>query len=244
MTESSIHRLEIRTRNLDQAVAFYTGAFDWAPSRVAADYVSLDPGGGPLIGVMQTPGEHVPTGICPYVTVPDITEASQTLSNFGGRILIPPTENPTEGLFSVGMDPNGNEIGMIQLHSGFQPGRSTGGQNPMVWMEIPYNVLKAGATFYQQMFDWTFLANEDIPNTAFYKGDDRPVGVSLISGPGAEHIRGSTSYIGVRSIGETRTRIQQLGGQVAAESGSSPGDGAFTLFGDLDNLRVGLYQTA
>jgi predicted enzyme related to lactoylglutathione lyase len=244
MVESSVYRVEIRTTDLERAVAFYAGAFDWKPTRTAEDYVSLDPGGGPVIGLMQIPGPHVPVGLCPYVTVPDCTVALETLQLFGGQVIIPPTPNEGEGIFAVGLDPSGTEIGMIQLNRGFTPPRPQAGTNPMVWMEVPYAKLGPGASFYQQMFGWEFLVNEAIPNTGFYKGEGRPVGVSIVADSGPQVVRGSTVYVGVPSVPEGRQTVESLGGQVSPATGTSPGEGAFTIFGDLDGLRMGMYQTA
>ena len=84
MAESSLYRLEIRTTDLERATAFYTSVFGWKATQVAPDYVSLDPGGGPLVALMQIPGPHVPIGACPYVTVPNCGEAVNTLGLFGG----------------------------------------------------------------------------------------------------------------------------------------------------------------
>ena len=243
MAESSLYRVEIRTTDLERATAFYTSVFGWKATREAPDYVSLDPGGGPLVALMQIPGPHVPIGVCPYVTVADCGEAVKTLNLFGGRVLIPPTHNPAEGAFAVGTDPHGNEIGMIQLDAGMIEPRPLGGTSPIVWMEIPYAKLAAGASFYQQMFEWTFLGNPNIPDTGFFKGDERPVGVSVVANPHAKETRGSTLYFAVESVAEARAKIQAAGGQVAPDTGTAPGEGAFTLFGDLDNLRFGLYQT-
>ena len=79
-------------------------------------YTVVKAGGKEIGGIMAIPKET--QGIPPmwhaYVTVDDVDKTARTAEQLGGRILMPPTDIPDVGRFSVIQDPQGAMINIIK----------------------------------------------------------------------------------------------------------------------------------
>jgi predicted enzyme related to lactoylglutathione lyase len=106
--------LELHTTNLARACAFYSGLLGWRPERVEAggrSYVALDLGGGLGGGVVECGAER-PTWL-PYVSVPDVTAATDRAQRLGAAVLLEPREGPA-GWRSVVVAPEAGELAFWQ----------------------------------------------------------------------------------------------------------------------------------
>jgi predicted enzyme related to lactoylglutathione lyase len=113
MTGDVVH-LELHTTNLARACAFYSELLHWRPERVEASgrsYVALDLGGGLGGGVVECGAER-PTWL-PYVSVPDITAATDRAQRLGAAVLLGPREGPA-GWRSVVVAPDVGELAFWQ----------------------------------------------------------------------------------------------------------------------------------
>ena len=98
--------LELHTRDLAQACAFYAGLFGWRAETVAS-YTAMGPGRG----AVECPVER-PLWL-PYVEVPEIHGATERAVELGGKQLLPPREGPA-GWRSVVSGPAAGEIALWQ----------------------------------------------------------------------------------------------------------------------------------
>jgi predicted enzyme related to lactoylglutathione lyase len=120
MSESSANsvvHLELLTRNLPRATAFYTRLFGWRAQRIAAGseaYLALDLGNGIEGGVVER--EAGRTLWLPYVEVPDVAEATEHACLLGASVLLEPREGPA-GWRSIVAAPAGAEIALWQSKS-------------------------------------------------------------------------------------------------------------------------------
>jgi predicted enzyme related to lactoylglutathione lyase len=111
---SPIVHLELHTANLAGAVAFYTQLLGWRSERVETggrSYLALDLGGGLSGGAVEC-GVERPTWL-PYVSVPEITRATERAERLGGAVLLAPREGPA-GWRSVVATPDAGEIAFWQ----------------------------------------------------------------------------------------------------------------------------------
>jgi hypothetical protein len=106
--------LELHTRDLAGARAFYGELCGWRPERVETahgSYAALALGGGLGGGMVQCP---TPRSLwLPYVEVGDIEEATGRALDLGATVLLDPREGPA-GWRSVVVTPAGGEIAFWQ----------------------------------------------------------------------------------------------------------------------------------
>lgn len=113
-TSRPVVHLELHTRDLAGAQAFYGELFGWKPERVETphgSYVALGLGGELGGGMVQC---QTPRSLwLPYVEVGDIEEATGRAQDLGATVLLDPREGPA-GWRSVVVTPAGGEIAFWQ----------------------------------------------------------------------------------------------------------------------------------
>src|SRR5687768_16683174 len=87
-----ICQIELRTRDLQKAAAFYQGCFDWQLTFTSEKYALVDTGKEPVVAMGQVDDPEVPLGIADYVLVPDCEKAGAYASSLGARIIVPKNE--------------------------------------------------------------------------------------------------------------------------------------------------------
>jgi predicted enzyme related to lactoylglutathione lyase len=111
---SQLVHLELHTANLARAAAFYSRLLGWRPERIEAagrSYLALDLGEGPGGGVVECGTERAMW--LPYVSVPEVTRATDRAERLGASVLLAPREGPA-GWRSVVAAPDGAEVALWQ----------------------------------------------------------------------------------------------------------------------------------
>lgn len=162
--------------DLDQAMAFYSGLFDWtfeirtppsAPARYA--YARLD---GHVIGGVGGPPirNEEPPGWTSYVCVDSVDATLEAVHSAGGRVVTPAIDIPRSGRVAVCADPMGAVFGLWQpneLH-GSQVVNAPGSWN---FSELHTDHQSAAEAFYGTVFGWECEALEmgDGSKTAMWR---------------------------------------------------------------------------
>lgn len=103
---------ELATTDADAAWAFYSEVFGWEEtSRMDMGemgfYQMFGRGARPLGGIFNGPPGMPAVGWLPYVMVPDVHAAAETVKASGGKILQGPMEVPAGDFIAHCMDPQG-----------------------------------------------------------------------------------------------------------------------------------------
>lgn len=113
---------ELTTTDVSAAEAFYTRLFGWTtePWVGEGSYTLIKVDGKEVGGMMAAPtGDHPkPCGWGIYVTVTDVDETARKAPEFGGKVLVPPTDIPKVGRFCLIEDPLGAVITAITYRRG------------------------------------------------------------------------------------------------------------------------------
>jgi predicted enzyme related to lactoylglutathione lyase len=109
---------ELMTTDVEGARKFYTELLGWTTEELqmeGGNYTVIKAGGEEIGGMMITPpqAEGVPPHWGAYVTVDDVDATATTAKDLSGNILVPPTDIPDVGRFSVIQDPQGAAIAII-----------------------------------------------------------------------------------------------------------------------------------
>jgi len=105
---------ELSTTDTEAAKKFYTGLFGWkekTSSGGGMTYTEWILGDTPIGGMMAMNEEmkrmHVPPNWLPYFEVTDCDGSADKAQSAGGGLIVPPTNIPSAGRFSVVRDPQG-----------------------------------------------------------------------------------------------------------------------------------------
>lgn len=116
---------EIVTKDLAACQKFYTEIFGWELKRSEAtgeDMTYLEyavPGKYPMGGIFEMSEEceaQIPVPhFMNYIAVTDVDETTRQALELGGKIVVPPTDIPNVGRFSMLEDPTGGTFSVLTL---------------------------------------------------------------------------------------------------------------------------------
>ena len=108
---------ELTSKDVRGAEAFYTKLFGWTtePWMGEERYTLIKVDDKEVGGIVSPPivDSQKPCGWGLYVTVTDVDETARKVPEFGGRVLVPPTNIPRVGRFCLIEDPQGAVITAI-----------------------------------------------------------------------------------------------------------------------------------
>ena len=107
---------ELTTTDVRASESFYTRLFGWTTEPwVGGGYTLIKVDGQEVGGIVSAPSDETPKpcGWGIYVTVTDVDETARKVSEFGGKVLVQPTDIPKVGRFCIIQDPLGAVITAI-----------------------------------------------------------------------------------------------------------------------------------
>jgi predicted enzyme related to lactoylglutathione lyase len=171
---------DLMTPDPEAAKAFYTAVAGWGTQVwEEMSYTMWTAGEAPIGGSMKLPDDDVAAGAKPhwlgYVAVPSVEATTARAQELGAKVMVPPTDIPTVGRYSVIADPQGAVIA-IYTHAGtgqeLPPGMLPVGN--FTWHELATTDPEAAWSFYSDLFGWEKTSAMDMG----------PMGVYQMFGPG------------------------------------------------------------
>jgi predicted enzyme related to lactoylglutathione lyase len=109
---------ELQTTDVGSAKKFYSALLGWSTAEMnmpGMPYTVISSGGDEVGGIMAIPPEAkgMPPSWGIYVTVDDVDAVVKRAGELGGAVVVPPTDIPTVGRFSVLRDPQGAVFNVI-----------------------------------------------------------------------------------------------------------------------------------
>jgi predicted enzyme related to lactoylglutathione lyase len=222
---------DLMTPDVDASKAFYTKVIGWGTSAFEIEgrppYTMWTAGATAIGGIVpfQPHMQGMPAHWLSYVSVADVDASAARVAKLGGKVHQPPTDIPTVGRFAVIEDPQGGVIAIFRPMEGPQPGAFAPGTMEFSWHELATTDWRAGFDFYQQMFGWEKVSENDMGS----------LGVYLIFGSGGASYGGMFTkppevpvtawcyYVLVRDVNEAVRRVTQNGGRVVNGPMEVPG---------------------
>jgi len=109
---------ELASSNPEASVAFYKaiGGFEAKAQDMGqmGTYNVLESGGQPRAGIMKKMMPEQPHAWLPYVQVASADKTAEKAQKLGGAVIVPPTDIPGVGRFSILADTQGAALGILQ----------------------------------------------------------------------------------------------------------------------------------
>lgn len=150
---------ELSTSDPDAAQHFYTDLFGWTwagAGMAGVDYRLASIGDTVVAGMMKGDAGGPPPMWTIYFTAADIGATVAAMAKDGATAIVPPTDIPGTGRFSILLDPQGACFGLLQPLPGGTGGafdqKAMGHGN---WHELATRDPKAAFAFYGRHLGWT-----------------------------------------------------------------------------------------
>jgi predicted enzyme related to lactoylglutathione lyase len=245
---------DLATTDIPGAVSFYTSLVGWGTAPFqggAAPYTMWSAGDTMLGGLMPLPADAAKSGATPhwlaYVAVPNVDDTAKLASGLGATVMVPPTDIPTVGRFTMLRDPQGASFAAFTALNVW-PGHD--GQ-PLVrefsWHELGTADGSAAFAFYQALFGWVKTDSMDMGPDGIYQMFGREGvtlgGVYSVKGDAARH-PAWLHYIRVPDVDRAAQAIPGLGGRVVRPPMDVPGGSRILQGIDPQGATFALHSTA
>jgi predicted enzyme related to lactoylglutathione lyase len=215
---------ELQTTDPGAAKAFYTALIGWGTHEyegLGQPYSFLMQGEMPLGGVMQLPPEAAAAGAPPnwmsYVTTPDVDATTARASKLGATVLVPPSDIPEMGRFSVLQDPQGAVLATWKAAGEIGGHGGPPNLGEFSWHELYSSDWEKAFAFYSDLFGWKKLTPMDMGPAGIYQlfgRTDLPLG-GMFTKPA--EMPGPCCwmyYVLVPDVHQGAEKVKKLGGQV------------------------------
>ncbi|MFD3477287.1 VOC family protein [Streptomyces sp. NPDC058695] len=250
--DGSPNWLDLGTPDLDAAVSFYTGLFDWqfqsgGPEVGGYGLFQLD--GKTAAGGMTVTPDQAPPSWTVYFQTQDADATVKAAERAGGSAPFQPMDVTDLGRMAIIADPAGATFGL------WQPGQNKGlglatEDGSLNWIELYTPDVELAKDFYGSVLGWgTF----DVPfpggtyvtvNPAGTGEDDMFGGMVTLGDDPAESDIGAhwSPYFHVPDVDAIAARAQELGGKVRFAPTNLPGVGRIAKLTDPQGARFAVIK--
>ena len=225
------------------AIEFYTKLFGWGTAPFGDTYTMWTIDGLPFGGVMKEPG--VPPNWLAYVATPNVDATAADITRLGGRLIVPPTDIPTVGRFTVFMDPQGPAIAAFTALNEFPGHEGEPHVNEFGWHELATGDQELAFNFYHTLFGWDRGAaapmGEPFGTYQMFARSGVTIG-GMYNKP--ETIPAPfhwVHYVFVKDVDQIASRVPTLGGQVIHGPTDVPGGPRIAMFTDPQGAMFAIY---
>lgn len=226
---------ELLTSDPSRSESFYSRLLGWQPRPWEGSeppYTMWTVGGQPIGGLMELPEEAreqgAPSHWLPYLGTDDVDATAERARELGAETMVPPTDIPDVGRFSVLKDPQGALFAIYTPSS--EPGDEGGepGFGHVSWNELGTTDHEAALAFYGELMGWGETNTHDMGDMGVYRiygTPERDYGgmYDLPAGTGAPPAW--LMYVMVPDVDEVAEKVTDLGGTVINGPMDVPGGG-------------------
>ncbi len=243
---------ELMTSDTKAAQKFYAPLIGWGtqPWEGEIPYTMWMSGETPVGGLMTLPDDAKKAGAPPnwmgYVGTPDVDATARQANGLGANVLVPPTDIPNVGRFSVIADPQG------AVFTAFTPGgaepQQVRGPGGFSWHELATTDYETAFGFYNALFGWEKKDAVDMGGGMMYqmyglKGPDVPLGGMFNKTP---EMPASfwLYYIMVDDVNKRAKQVEKLGGKILNGPMEVPGGDLIVQCMDPQGAAFALHSRA
>lgn len=245
--------IETGSADIESANGFYRDVFGWEvddrSSSDGARYTRFLICGKPVAGIYEFGSEQqaaaTPAQWLPYVSVVDAAATLAKAVELGATALGKPVEVPGVVTVAEFVDPAGAVCGLWQ--PGSHIGASfVGAPGTLAWVDLLTPDPTEAASFYCNVFDWTFETNE--PSSGIYRstrnGNAVVAGTTTIIPEMGEVLPAWRAHVGVNDLDHANAKISDHGGTIEDTTTRVLGLGRRTAVKDPSGVIFMLIETA
>ena len=237
---------DLVTDDVATARKFYGPLFGWT-FRDYGKYVIAANDERPLAGLLQRPRpkdrEAKPRWIG-YISVPDVERAEGTVTNAGGRILVPLQNVPGRGRQAVLADPEGAVFGVIKSSSG-DPEDFLADPGDWIWIQLLSRDARRAADFYQAVGGYEVVENTVTNHLSDYVLTSEGYARATVRAIPEESARVRPTwlpFVRVNNIYDSVARARELGGEVLVVPKPGLLGGKVAVIADPSGAAIGLLE--
>lgn len=232
---------ELMTDDTDRAKGFYGELFGWKFEDTPMGdmtYTIIKKGEQGLGGLMKKPMPEAPAAWLSYVSVTDADLVAKTAAAEGGNVVVPPTDIPDVGRFTVFVDFAGAAIAALKGESEGPPMPERPGVHEFCWETLSTTDIERAAAFYAKVFGWqkkpapspemTIIGTEGSMVADVQKAQNMPPSW--------------LTYVVVEKLEPANERVAKLGGKVLMPLIEVPNVGRISAVQDPTGAVLGLFE--
>ena len=236
---------DLLTNTPEQSRLFYSELFGWEferPTMISSGAYYLIRHNGRLIGGMVDANQLDRENISQWMTVisvDDIDAAVERVRQEGGQVIAPPTDVGARGTLAVVTGSEGALFAMVQTRGG-DPDEADPAVNGWLWNEVWTDDVAVSEAFYGTVLGYS-VDEREVGETRYrllQSGDTPRAGILAHPFPEAGPVW--VNYIRVDDPSAITARVEELGGQVLAETQSRPIGGEVALIAGPSGAGVAL----
>lgn len=241
---------ELSTSDPDAAQAFYGPLLGWSwagANMPGMDYRLASIGGTMIAGMMKGEAGGPPPMWTLYFAVTDVDATVAAMTKDGAKPVVPPTDIPGTGRFSILFDPQGAVFGLLQplpMADGtgggaFDQGKSGHGN----WHELMSKDSRAALAFYGRHLGWTLSRSMEMATGMTYHifaRDGQDIGGMMDLTPAMPPMPFWMPYFGAEGIDRAVAAIERTGGTIRMGTQEVPGGAFMTVATDPQGAAFAL----
>ncbi len=241
---------DLMTTDPEGAKAFYTAVTGWGTQVwEEMSYTMWTVGETPIGGTMKLPDAAVAGGARPHwlghVAVPDVDATIARARELGATVLVPPSDIPTVGRYSIFNDPQGALIAAYAPEKEVPDPEGMPPVGEFSWHELATTDPEAATGFYTDLFGWETISDVDMGAMGVYRIIGRR-GTTMggiyrkpaeMPGPPAW-----LHYARVADVNAATETVRQQGGQVLHGPVEVPGGDWITMVLDPQGGPFAVHQ--
>jgi predicted enzyme related to lactoylglutathione lyase len=243
---------DLNTTDLAAAQRFYGELFHWrceAPDK--SGYVHVHNGDKSIAGMRKQDSNEGPPNWMGYIGVDDVNAATSSITQKGGKIIVPTQKIEKTGTFAIAADPTGAVFALWKGEQAMDHAEPQGraGTHNFCWDELLSTDIDKAIAFYTQIFGW-----------GVEKVDMGPGGIySLLKRTGITDETGRVkdaggvwkspapqsfwmTYVAVESCDATINKAKKMGAKEMIAPTDIPNVGRFAAFGDPQGAALSILQ--
>lgn len=240
---------DLVSTDVPRSLDFYRRVFGWTSKAMEMGggnvYNVISSDGRDLGGVMAPNQPGQPSAWMGYVSVRNVDAATRAAQGAGGTVLMPPTDIPNVGRFSVIADPLGAVSCPLSLDNP-QPGDPDArpGIGQVAWDELVTSDPGTVKAFYGKVYGWAVGEMDMGPMGTYYLFKDGAKDVGGMMKMPASAPPGSPpmwlSYVAVADTDRTLAGAVAAGARVGMDAFDVPGVGRLAMFIDPQGAMIAL----
>jgi len=243
--------IDVSTKDVDGAVAFYEGVFGWQtvdPGPDAGGYRLFKKNGKDVAGIGPTQDPNQPPAWSVYIATENADATAEKVKQAGGNVIAPPFDVLKSGRMAVFQDPTGAFISVWQANE-MKGSELMDEPGTLAWAELNTRGVDNAKGFYKQVFGWgdkTSESQQGQPPYTEWQLNGKSIAGGMEIGPSGINLPAQVPphwlvYIGSADVDATTKKAKDLGGKVNMEPADFPG-GRFSVITDPTGAVFGILK--